>query len=170
MVGTVTIAGGQVFIEEQVSEENFGEWEQTIVDIDSGSKDPQTALEKFGGSVVGGSVSGGEAGSVFVSRLDLDHADDIGLFRTAPDGSDGELLTTNPFVDLLVERGDSWVFVDPGGIGDPILVEQYRPGQGVTLLGCIDGDQTTAHALSLQNDEPVVAIFRTDNSVILKVQ
>lgn len=161
-VRSLTVAGDKVFVEEEVGAEEIPVYEQTIVDLETGTVDPDHAEQKFGGRVVFGDDE-----SLFVAQLDLDNVDAIGLFRMAHDGSGEERLTTNPFVNMIVPHADGYVFVDLQTLSEPIVVNKYVVGQGVTQIGCIDGSGTTAHSLSVADENVLVAIFRDNQSTIL---
>lgn len=157
----LVVAGKLAFVRE-IDPDTFQRRQQRIVDLTSNTLLDDDAEAKFGGVVVAG-----DEASLFVTKLQLEAPNEIGVFRIAPDGSDQTMLTANPFVSDFRSNGDTWFFTDGQALGDPTLVFSYRVGGAARQIGCIESS-ATVHALASSDSKVYAGVYSDQKTTVLQ--
>lgn len=157
----LVVAGKLAFVRE-IDPDTYERRQQRIVDLTSSTLLDDDAEAKFGGVVVAG-----DEASLFVTKLQLEAPNEIGVFRIAPDGSDQTMLTTNPFVSDFRSNGDTWFFTDGQALGDPTLVFSYRVGGAPRQIGCIESS-ATVHALASSDSKVYAGVYNDQKTTVLQ--
>jgi hypothetical protein len=156
------VVGDQLFVAEEVGEEDSYTYEQRIVDLATGEVGPMTAQALYGGA-----EASGDDEWLYVTRQDLETPDGYGFFRVRRDGSGAERLLDAYFAPDMARRDGVWAWVEISGLDIPYLIHRYTIADGVRQVGCMADTNATMHAVTLDDANIYVSLFRDSQATIL---
>jgi hypothetical protein len=67
----------------------------------------------------------------------------------------------------MTNRRGTWAFIRSAGLDEPLWLWTYSATAGLKKVGCADGNDTTAHALTLDATSAYLSIFRDQKAATI---